>query len=78
MKNRVKKILNSRGYKRIQLSDDLLEKLKVDTPHRFNKIWKNEVEMTQGEMIAFKNWLGLETIDELFYVEEENLVLEKD
>jgi len=65
MKNRVKKILTERGYKSVQLTDDLLKRLGVDTPHRFNKIWHNDAEMTQGEMVAIKNWLNLDTIDEL-------------
>ena len=66
MKNRVKQILAERGFKAVQLTDDLLKQLEVDTPHRFNKIWNNDVEMTQREIIAFKEWLQLESIDELF------------
>ncbi|MDR1156109.1 MAG: hypothetical protein LBL04_15485, partial [Bacteroidales bacterium] len=64
MKNRVKEILTTRGFKGVQLTDELLRKLEVGTPHRFNKIWHNDAEMTQREIIAFKNWLGLDSIDE--------------
>jgi len=42
-----------------------------DTPHRFNKIWHNQAEMTQTEMVALKNWLNLDTVDELLINENE-------
>ena len=71
--NQVKKILTERGFKTVQLTDETLMKLGVETPHRFNKIWHNEAEMTQSEMIAFKKWLRLKTVDELITSEEEEV-----
>jgi len=71
MKNRVKEILNSRGFKRVQLTEEMLIKMGFDTPHRFNKIWHNQAEMTQTEMVALKNWLNLDTVDELLMSENE-------
>ena len=71
MKNRVKKILNERGFKRVELTDDTLRKMGFETVHRFNKIWNNYAEMTQTEMVGLKNWLNLNSIDELLIPDEE-------
>ena len=69
MKNRVKEIMQHRGFKSVQLTDECLSALGVDTPHRFNKIWHNEAEMTQSELVAFRNWLALGSVDELIDAE---------
>ena len=65
--NRLKEILNQRGFKSVQLTDDCLLTLFPDNPfhYHFQKIWHNEIQMTAEEMEAVKNWLGLQTTDEL-------------
>ena len=67
MKNRVKEILNARGFKSVQLTDETLEKLFPNYPFqcRFFKIWHNDDQPTADELEAFRQWLGLDTINEL-------------
>jgi len=67
MTNRVKEILNARGFKSVQLTDETLEKLFPTYPFqcRFIKIWHNDDQMTDDEMETMKEWLGLDSINEL-------------
>jgi len=67
MTNRVKEILYARGFKSVQLTDEMLQRLFPTCPYqyRFLKILHNNAQLTAEEMEAFKDWLGLDTTDEL-------------
>ncbi len=56
--NTIKLILETRGYKSIVPTDDVLQTLDM-TIHRFNKILDNKVGLTLDEAAAFSTWLGV-------------------
>jgi hypothetical protein len=70
MKNRIKEILDARLGSSLRPSERTLQQLNVHTLHRFNKILNNKVDMTQAEIAAFKQWLHLDSFEELFEYEE--------
>jgi len=54
--NKIQAILYEKGFRQVKPSYDLLTKMGI-TPHRFNKILRNETELTLSEAIAFSAWL---------------------
>ena len=72
-RNRVKDIIQEKfGIKNLS-HNDLDEDVKIKlamTPHRFNKILANEIDMTVTDGYNLRKWLGVENIDSLLYTVE--------
>ena len=73
MRNRVKEILNARGFLTVQLTTETLHRLFPKCPFqaRFFQIWHNEcAPMSEAEQEAVREWLELESVYELFKKDE--------
>lgn len=57
--NRIKEIITNRGFEKFRPTDAILEKIGI-TPHRFNKVIDNEVELTSQELIRIAEWLAVD------------------
>jgi hypothetical protein len=75
MRNNLKKILQTRGFSKVVLTPDILEKTSIKTMHRFNKIWDNEVDTLNGdELIGLMNWLCVK-MEEILELDEDTIKL---
>ena len=63
--NRISQILRNQGFENVRPTDNLLSHLGL-TIHQFNRIVENKAQPTTAQMLAFKSWLKLDSIDELF------------
>lgn len=73
MKNRIREILTNRGYKEVIPTDEQLERMNIESLHRFNRIVDNSGKViTTEEAFAFAKWLGVEIIEIFEPVEAES------
>jgi hypothetical protein len=70
MKNRIREILELKGFKEVVPTDQQLETMNIESLHRFNRIVENSGKViTSEEAFAFAKWLEVELID-IFTPEE--------
>jgi len=64
MKNRIREILELKGYKEVVPTDQQLEKMNIESLHRFNRIVENSGKViTSEEAFAFAKWFEVDLND---------------
>jgi nucleoside 2-deoxyribosyltransferase len=70
MKNRIREILTEKGFKEVVPTDQQLEKMNIESLHRFNRIIENSgKEISASEAFTFANWLSVK-VNDIFAKEE--------
>ena len=70
MKNRIREILEAKGIKEVVPTDQQLEKMNIESLHRFNRIVENSGKViTTEEAFAFAKWLEVD-LNDIFELDE--------